>query len=349
MIQRIRDYFAREFDQETPKSRMVRVRYGLVIGVIGAFVYALVSATVNVISYPGLHLTVNWGGAITSWIVVSLALALAGFIVGWPTEEVKAIVGGGVTLTIVLLLANTIAFLVGNTGGVSYFQVLVASLPMIGVCVLAALALRQGINRIAGARDEEDKAARHKRFLKIIRLVVLIGAVGGFFNRLDNLRVTMLDALNKLLQSTDITSASMVKFPENVLVDVQSVHPAAQGTRGVFLDASRLGSNGKQIRFPGFGEIEFGIAWRGCGASCGAIPIVRSIWASGRNSRGFLRDLWRRCGRHGGRRWQQWKLHAWSPAHALCEMPVPALLPPATDFPPWAAARPSAMVDRGMR
>ena len=176
----------------------------------------------NVISYPGLHLTVNWGNAITSWIVVSLALALAGFIVGWPTEEVKAIVGGGVTLTIVLLLANTIAFLVGNTGGVSYFQVLVASLPMVGVCVLAALALRQGINRIAGARDEEDKAARHKRFFKIIGLVVLIGAVGGFFNRLDNTPVTMLDALNKRLQSTDITSASMVKFPENVLAEVQS-------------------------------------------------------------------------------------------------------------------------------
>ena len=222
MIQRMRNYFEREFDQEPPQTRMVRVRYGIFIGVVGALVYALVAATVNVISYPGLHLTVNWGNAITTWVVVSLALGLAGFIVGWPTEEVKAIVGGGVTLTFVLLLANTIAFLIGNTGGVSYFQVLVSSLPMVGVCVLAALALRQGIHKIEGAKDEENKAARHKRFFKIIGLVVLIGIIGGFFNRLDNTPVTMLDALNKRLQSTDIASASMVKFPENVLAEVQS-------------------------------------------------------------------------------------------------------------------------------
>jgi hypothetical protein len=221
MIQRIREYYEREFDQEPPKARLVRVRYGLVIGIIGAFAYALVSATVNVVSYPGLHLAVNWGSAVISWIVVSLALALAGFIVGWPTEEVKAIVGGGITLTIVLLLANTIAFLFGNSGGVSYFQVLVSSLPMIGICVLAALALRQGIHRIEGAKDEADKAARHKRFFRIIGLVVLLGIIGGFFNRLDNSPVTMLGTLNKRLQSTDITSASMVKFPENVLADVQ--------------------------------------------------------------------------------------------------------------------------------
>jgi hypothetical protein len=135
---------------------------------------------------------------------------------------VKAIVGGGVTLTFVLLLANTIAFIVGNTGGVSYFQVLISSLPMVGICVLAALALRQGINRIAGEKDEEDKRARHKRFFKIIGLVVLLGIIGGFFNRLDLTPVTMLDALNKRLQSTDITSASMVKFPQTVLADVQS-------------------------------------------------------------------------------------------------------------------------------
>jgi hypothetical protein len=222
MIQRIREYFEREFDQETPQARMVRVQYGIFIGVVGALVYALVSATVNVISYPALHLTVNWGSAITSWVGMSLAFALAGFIVGWPTEEVKAIVGGGVTLTFVLLLSNTIAFIVGNTGGVSYFQVLISSLPMVGICVLAALALRQGINRIAGGRDEDDKGARHKRFFKIIGLVVLLGIIGGFFNRLDLTPVTMLDALNKRLQSTDITSASMVKFPENVLADVQS-------------------------------------------------------------------------------------------------------------------------------
>jgi hypothetical protein len=222
MFKRFREYLARDFDQESPQSRLQRVKYGIVMGIVGSLVYAISSSLVNVISYPELHLVVNWLNFFTTWIVVCLALILAGFIVGWPTEEVKAIVGGGVTLTIVLMAANTIAFLVNTSAKGSYFQVLVTSLPMIGVCVLAALVLRQGINDLDKAKNEEDKSIQRKRFSKIIGLVVLLGLIGGFFSRFDGTAVTMLQSLNERLQSTDISSSSKVRFPENVKTDVES-------------------------------------------------------------------------------------------------------------------------------
>lgn len=223
MLQRIRNYLAIEFDQESPQSRMERVKQGVVMGLVGSLVYTFSAAFVNIISYPDLHLGVNWVNVVTTWIVVCLALILAGFIVGWPTEEVKAIVGGGIALTIVLLAANSIAYLLLNpdTRG-SYFQVLVTSLPMVGVSVLAALALRQGMNKLDRARKEENKTTQRKLFNKIIGLVILIGIIGGLFSRFDGTAVTMLQSLNDRLQSTDLTSSSKVRFPENVLSDVQS-------------------------------------------------------------------------------------------------------------------------------
>lgn len=222
MLQRIRDYLAREFDQETPQSRMQRVKYGIVMGFVGSMVYALSAAFVNVVSYPNLHLAFNWINILTTWIIVCLALILAGFIVGWPTEEVKAIIGGGIALTVVLLVANTIAFLVSTSDKGSYFQVLVASLPMVGVCVLAALALRQGINKLDKAKNEEDKSIQRKRFSKIIGLVILVGLIGGLFSRFDGTAVTMLQSLNDRLQSTDLSSSSTVRFPDNIKTEVQT-------------------------------------------------------------------------------------------------------------------------------
>jgi hypothetical protein len=169
-----------------------------------------------------LHLTVNWTSAISIWVIVSLALVIAGFIVGWPTEEVKAIVGGGVTLTVLLLLVNTIMFISQNVTNQSYFQVLVASLPMVGVIVLVALAIRQGINKAAAAEKEESQPIRRKALVKIFSIVILLGMIGGLFSRFDGAAVTMLKSLNERLQTADVSGTTKVKFPANVLEDVQS-------------------------------------------------------------------------------------------------------------------------------
>ncbi len=222
MIKRLKEFFEKEFEQEAPRSRLQRVKYAIILGVIGAFAYALVSAVVNVVSYPNMHLVVNWANAVTTWIAITLALAVAGFIVGWPTEEVKAIVGGGVMLTFVLLLVNTIAYLVVKGDKGSYFQVLIASLPMVGVCVLAALGLRQAINRIDAASKEDDLPRRRSQFVKLVGIIVVLGIMGGFLARFDRTALTMLTTLNARLQSTDTSTYSKVQFPKDVLQEVQS-------------------------------------------------------------------------------------------------------------------------------
>ena len=222
MLNKIKEFFRKDLEEETFSQRWPRIKYGIIIGIIGALFYATIAATINIISYPELHLTVNWTSAITTWVIVSLAMVIAGFIVAWPTDEVKAIVGGGVTLTFLLLLVNTIMFISQNVTNQSYFQVLVASLPMVGVIVLLALALRQGINKAAAAEKEESQLAKRNALVKIFSIVILLGMIGGLFSRFDGSAVTMLQSLSERLQTADTSGTSRVKFPSNVLEDVQS-------------------------------------------------------------------------------------------------------------------------------
>lgn len=222
MLNKIKESFRKNLEEETFQQRWPRIKYGIIFGVVGALFYTIVAATINIISYPELHLTLNWTSAITMWVIVSLALVIAGFIVGWPTEEVKAIVGGGVTLTILLLVVNTIMFISQNLTNQSYFQVLVASLPMVGVIVLLALALRKGINKAAAAEKEESQPKKRNSLIKIFSIVILLGMIGGLFSRFDGSAVTMLQSLNERLQTADTSGTTKVKFPANVLEDVQS-------------------------------------------------------------------------------------------------------------------------------
>lgn len=221
MLNKIKEFFRKDWEEETFQQRWPRIKYGILIGVIGALFYAIVAATINIISYPQLHLTLNWSSAITTWVIVTLAMVIAGFIVGWPTEEVKAIVGGGVTLTFLLLLVNTIMFISQNVTNQSYFQVLVASLPMVGVIVLLALALRKGINKASAAEKEESRPNKRKTLVNIFSIVILLGVIGGLFSRFDGSAVTMLQSLNERLQNADTSGTTKVKFPSNVLEDVQ--------------------------------------------------------------------------------------------------------------------------------
>jgi len=58
-----------------------------------------------------LHLSVDWISLLTHWVEFSIALALAGAIVGWFKEEYMGIFGGGVVLTILVLVGNLVASL----------------------------------------------------------------------------------------------------------------------------------------------------------------------------------------------------------------------------------------------
>jgi hypothetical protein len=248
MFTRIKKYFQTQLEQESPQSRWQRVRIGILVGVIGAVFYAIVTSVINIISYPTLHMAVNWSNALTTWLIVSLALALSGFIVGWPTEEVKAIVGGGVILTVLLLVVNTILFIAAAKGDQSYFQVLVASLPMVGVCVLLALALRQVINKLTTSQKEESIETRRKVFTKYFAIVIVVGMIGGLFSRFDGTAVTTLTALNDRLQSSDLSSSSKVRFPPSVAEKAQ-LHYGTESSLFVRSAAASVGALDVTVRF----------------------------------------------------------------------------------------------------
>jgi hypothetical protein len=65
-------------------------------------------SSIDVITYPGLHLAIDWGRVIVSCLGFDLALGLAGAILGWFMETFMGIIGGGVVLTLLLLVANLV-------------------------------------------------------------------------------------------------------------------------------------------------------------------------------------------------------------------------------------------------
>ena len=74
------------FREETLSERSLRILPGSFYGAVAATVYSLTLTTINVLTYPGLNLAVDWGKAIAYWLGFGLALAFAGVIVGWFTE-----------------------------------------------------------------------------------------------------------------------------------------------------------------------------------------------------------------------------------------------------------------------
>ena len=106
MFKRIADAIIKSYRQETLAERSERIGPGAMYSAIAAIVYVLVSSVINVLFFPGLHLAVDWISLLTNLIEFVIALSLAGAIVGWFTEEYMGIVGGGVVLTILLLVGN---------------------------------------------------------------------------------------------------------------------------------------------------------------------------------------------------------------------------------------------------
>lgn len=95
MIKRIINPILKSFREETLKERSERMLPGALIGIVAATAYILVLSTVNVITLPALHLSVDWIRMLINLIIYDLVLALVGAIAGWFTDDYMGAVGGG--------------------------------------------------------------------------------------------------------------------------------------------------------------------------------------------------------------------------------------------------------------
>ncbi|KAF0111193.1 MAG: hypothetical protein FD147_1131 [Chloroflexi bacterium] len=222
MFARFKNSIITSYNQESLPARLERVKRGAIFGVFGATVYVAISSTVNLFSFPSLHLAIDWPSFFTFWLGMCLAMAAAGAIAGWPTEEYVGIVGGGVLMTLLILIANTILFFTSHGGEQSYIQVLVTTLPLVVFGVLLSWGFRWSINRHLYITKEETPRLQRKLYIQLFSIIFFAGLVPGIFGRYDLSIVTALTALNDHLDSTDPVAFSKVRFPESIAQTIET-------------------------------------------------------------------------------------------------------------------------------
>jgi hypothetical protein len=213
MFKRIAEAINKSFRQETLAERGERMAPGAVYGAIAATVFVLVSSIINVIFFPNMHLAIDWISLLTHWIEFGIALALAGVIVGWFTEDYMGIVGGGVVLTILILVGNLIASMIGGGSATLTVQSFITAIPLVGACVLLAWAIRIAINRHLHIKQQETLEVRRKLFVRLTIIVFLVGLILGVFSLFGQTSEYTIRALNESLQNFATDPLIEWRFP----------------------------------------------------------------------------------------------------------------------------------------
>jgi hypothetical protein len=213
MFKRIAEAINKSYRQETLAERGERMVPGALYGAIAATVFVLVSSIINVIFFPNMHLAINWISLLTHWIEYGIALVLAGVIVGWFTEDYMGIVGGGVVLTILLLVGNLIASFIGGGSATLTVQSFITAVPLVGAGVLLAGAVRMAINRHLHIKQQETPEVRRKLFVQLTIIVFLVGLIPGVFSLFGQTSEYTIRALNESLQNFATDPLFEWRFP----------------------------------------------------------------------------------------------------------------------------------------
>jgi hypothetical protein len=199
MFQKIKESLHTTFKEETFAERKRRMIPAALFSILASSVYVLVFSSINVILYPHLHLAFDWGRFLGFLFGLGAGLGLAGAIVGWFTEDHLGVVGGGIVMTVLVLLISLIGSLVEGRGSTETMQALVISLPLIAPAILFSLAIRAAVRRHLRNLHEAPER-RRKLAINLISIVLLVGIIPGLASMYDLSRRQILQAMNEVLQ-----------------------------------------------------------------------------------------------------------------------------------------------------
>jgi hypothetical protein len=212
MFKRIAESIKSTFRQETLAERGKRIKPGAIYGILAATVFVLVSAMINTVFFPDLHLGIDWGDLLTRWIEFDIAVAVAGAIVGWFTEDYMGVVWGGVVLTVLLLVGNLIASLVSSSATLTALSI-VTALPLVGAGILLAGGIRMAVNRHLHIQQQESTVIRKKQSWQLIGIIILVGLIPGIFSRFGSSSVYAIRSINESLQKVAADPYYEYRFP----------------------------------------------------------------------------------------------------------------------------------------
>lgn len=197
--------------QENLATRGERILPAAFYGALAATAFVWSNALVNVYSFPNLPLALDWAYLFGTWAGFSAAFALAGVIAGWFSEEYQGIVGGGAIFT--ALLAVVFLFQMGGEGSTPTLQSILMALPLAGVSMLAAGALRWTARRHNQIIQKESAEARPRRLAGHILMIALAGAFVGVLGRMDLPAEQTLTRFHAYLQAAPKDSSVWTQLP----------------------------------------------------------------------------------------------------------------------------------------
>ncbi len=203
--------FRKSLQQESLSQRGERMLPAALYGALAAFAFVLANSLVNVYSFPNLPLGLDWAHVFGMCAGFCAAFALAGVISGWFTEEYQGIVAGGAIIT--SLLAIAFFFQMGAEGGAPILQSILMALPLVGVSMLAAGALRWTARRHGQLIHKESAEARPRRLAGHILVIVLAGVFVGILGRLDLPAEQTLTKFHAYLQAAPNDPSVWVQLP----------------------------------------------------------------------------------------------------------------------------------------
>lgn len=203
--------FHNAMQQEDFSQRGERMLPAALYGALAASAFVLSNSLVNVYSFPNLPLGMDWLHLVGMWAGFSAAFGLAGAIAGWFTEEYQGIVAGGAIIT--ALLAVAFYFQMGAEGGAVTLQSILMAVPLVGVSMLAAAALRWTARRHNQLIHKESAEARPRRLAGHILVIALAGVFVGILGRLDLPAEQTLTRFHAYLQAAPNDPSVWVQLP----------------------------------------------------------------------------------------------------------------------------------------
>ncbi len=198
--------------QENLAARGERMLPAALYGALAATAFVLANSLVNVYSFPNLPLGIDWAHLIGTWAGFSAAFALAGILAGWFTEEYQGVVAGGAIIA--ALLAVAFFFQMGAEGDAALtLQSILMAIPLVGVSMLAAGALRWSARRHNEIISKNSTDSRPKRLAGHILVVTAAGLLIGILGRLDLPAEQTLTKFHTYLQAASSDPSVWVQLP----------------------------------------------------------------------------------------------------------------------------------------
>jgi len=208
------------YQQESWSKRSERMIPAAIYGALVATIYTLTLSFVNVYTFPNLPLGVDWVQLLGTWLGYSVLFAVCGTIVGWFTEEYEGIVGGGIVITVLLMMIYLISSDVRN--GITTAQAIFTALPLIGVDMLAAWGLRWTARIHLEIKHKEKPELRQKRWTRHVLTIILVGLVPGILGRMDAPVVRTLSQFHELLQTAPNDPSVLPRLPLRQVPELQN-------------------------------------------------------------------------------------------------------------------------------